>query len=113
MLTLKRSMPICLTPLLLAGLLLALAACTEREAPPLSPTEQATVTSRVATEPDTASPSETEPARQEIVPPPQPYLAFDSPVPPRATEPTPPVEVFDDGRIVMQMGDFEAVSGMG
>ena len=67
----------------------------------------------VATELDTASPSESEPATQEIDPPPEPYLAFDSPVLPRATEPTLPVEVFDDGRIVLQMGDFEAVLGDG
>lgn len=112
MLTIKSSLSGRLDRVLLAGLLLFLA-CSDQQEPPLSPTEQATVTSSVATEPRPAAPSDGASRTQEISPSPQVYLALDSPVLRRAAEPTPAIEVFDDRRIVIPMGDFEAVFGEG
>ena len=111
MLTIRTSWPSRLALVLLAGILTSLAACSEQEEPPLSSIEQATVTS--ASEPAATAPTEATPATKEVVPSPQPYLAFDSPVLPRAAEPTPAIEVFEDGQSTIHMGDFQAVYGEG
>jgi hypothetical protein len=111
-LTIKSSLSARLDRVLLAGLLLLLA-CSNQQEPPPSPTEQATVTSSVATEPRPVAPSDGASPTQEIFPSPQLYLALDSPVLRRAVEPTPAIEVFDDRRIVIHMGDFQAVFGEG
>jgi len=101
---LKKSLPARTISGLLAGLLALLPACTQQEEPSPSTIEQETAASNPTTTLAASAPSK-------IVPPAQPYLAFDAPVLRRTEEPTLPNETFEDGRIVIEMGEFRATFG--
>ena len=109
----KTSWSFRLAPVLLAGLFAAIGACSEREEPLPSPTEQPTVTSSVPTLPAGEAPLETAPGSLVAAQAEGPYFAFDSPILPRVADPIAAVESLEDGRIAIDMGAFQAVVGDG